>query len=396
MRRMFLSLFVFVSVLVISCRMGAEVEEPLIKIGLNADMSSGSAESGEAIKRGAIIAIDEINEKGGLLGGHRLTLIIKDHHGVPARGIANVKSLVCEEGVVAVVGGLHTPVILSELPTIHELGVIYLDPWAAGTPIINNGYNPNYVFRVSVRDEYAGGFIIQHIIKNGHRKIGLLLERTGWGRSNYNALTKALSQNGLVPVALEWFNWGDTEMTPQIKRIRQSGATAFVLVANAPEGALAVKCLARFPEKERIPVFSHWGITGGEFPQIVKEDLKKVHLEFLQTYSFIGAKGLKSEYVIQKYKEKFGAKSARDIFSPVGTAHAYDLIHLLARAIEKAASTERSKVRQALEGLGRYEGLVRTYAPPFTTTKHDALDQTDFQMAFYDSEGVIVPIPIKE
>lgn len=379
----------FISILALSA--GTEAEEPLIKIGLNADMSSGSAESGEAIKRGAMIAIDEINEKGGLLEGQKLTLVIKDHHGVPARGIANVKSLV-GEGVLAIIGGLHTPVILSELPTIHELGVIYLDPWAAGTPIIDNGYNPNYVFRVSVRDEYAGGFIIRYIVKNGHRRIALLLERTGWGRSNYRALTGALQRNGLAPAAVEWFNWGDTDMTDQLQHIEQSGATAFVLVANAPEGAQVIKSLAKRPREVRVPVFSHWGITGGKFFQSVREDLKNVQLEFLQTYSFIGAKGSKSEHVIQKYEEKFNTKSVREIISPVGTAHAYDLVHLLARAIEKAAGTERPKVRQALENLGRYAGLVRTYDPPFTVTRHDALDETDFQMAFYDPEGVIVPV----
>ncbi len=58
----------------------AQSKEP-VKIGLSAAVSGGSAASGEAIKRGLQIAIDEINAKGGVLGGRKLELVVRDDEG---------------------------------------------------------------------------------------------------------------------------------------------------------------------------------------------------------------------------------------------------------------------------------------------------------------------------
>ena len=126
-----------------------------IVIGLDADMTLGSAPSGIAIKRGMELAMDEINQKGGLLG-KKLSIKVCDHGGISARGIANMIYFSKVKNLVAVMGGFHSPVALSELTTIHNEKLIYLDPWAAATLIVDNGFDPNYVFRVSVRDQHAG------------------------------------------------------------------------------------------------------------------------------------------------------------------------------------------------------------------------------------------------
>lgn len=125
----------------------AEEKQPDILIGLDADMSSGSAKAGEAIKRGMEIAVDEINGQGGVLG-RNLDIIVKDHRGNPARGVDNLEELARTENLVAVMGGLHTPVAMHELKTIHKNGLPFLVPWAAGTPVVANGFDPNFVFRV--------------------------------------------------------------------------------------------------------------------------------------------------------------------------------------------------------------------------------------------------------
>ncbi|HZI03542.1 MAG TPA: hypothetical protein VEZ71_05940, partial [Archangium sp.] len=70
---------------------------------------------------------------------------------------------------------------------------------------------------------------------------------------------------------------------------------------------------------------------------------------------------------------------------------AHDAVWLLALAIQKAKSTERARVRDALEHLGPYEGLVRTYQPAFTPSRHEALSPSDFRMATFNPRGVLVP-----
>ena len=168
----------------------AQSKEP-VKIGLSAAVSGGSAASGEAIKRGLQIAIDEINAKGGVLGGRKLELIVRDDEGNPQKGVTIARELVEREKVVAVFGGLHTTVALAQVPVWHELRTPYMGAWAAGTNITRNGQAPNYVFRVSANDDYVDRFLSRYAMETMKKsKPGLLLENTPWGQSNETGLTK--------------------------------------------------------------------------------------------------------------------------------------------------------------------------------------------------------------
>jgi branched-chain amino acid transport system substrate-binding protein len=361
-------------------------------IGLDADMSSGSGLAGEAIRRGALIAMQEINGQGGLLGGRKLELISKDHHGNPVRSTDNLQELTVNPNLVAVLAGLHSPPIINNQAFLHEHKIILLVPWAAATAVVDHAFTPNYIFRVSIRDQFTGPFLVDKALQQGYAKLGLILERTGWGRGNEKSVTAALAKVNKVPAAVEWFNQGETDMIKQILDMEAAGVDAVIMVANAPEGSAIVKEMARRPEGERLPIFSHWGITGGEFPALAGDSIKKVKLQVLQTYSFINATGKVADQVIQQYKSMFKAGDVREIFAPVGTAHAYDLVHILALAIQKAGTTERSQVRDALEQIDSYAGLIREYRPPFTPKWHEGLDTSDYRLATFDANGVLLPI----
>lgn len=370
----------------------AKSNVPII-VGLDADLSAGSARSGIAIRRGAEIAIAELNARGGVLG-RPLQLMALDHRGNPTRGADNILQFAETENLVAVMGGLHTPVVLHELKLIHQHKLIYLVPWAAGTSVIQNGYNPNFVFRVSVRDEYAGAYLVKQALKRGYKRVALLLEKTGWGRSNERAIKVALERAGLAPAGVSWFHWGTVDMQPALSTLDPHKPDVILLVANAPEGRAVIEAMVKSPSAKRLPILSHWGITGGRFFSEIKDTLPEVDLSFLQTFSFLAPPHPeRAKPVLNAYLARYDdANTARDIFAPVGTAHAYDLIHLLAVAIENARSTEAATVRNALENLPLHKGLVRDYAPAFTTTMHDALTEDDFTLSRFDRDGVIVPI----
>ena len=387
-----ISKYALLIIAVMTSGLSASEIKPVI-IGLDADMSAGAARGGSAIQRGAEIAIDEINSRGGVLG-RPLQLVIKDHRGNPARGLDNIKAFAAMDDIVAVLGGVHTPVAMHELKAIHQQQIIYLGPWAAGTPVVKNGYSPNYVFRISIRDEYAGAFLVAEALKKGYRKIALALEKTGWGRSNEKAMKSALNSEGLEPTTLAWFHWGAQDMEIAVKDIAKTNPDIILLVANAPEGLEIVRSMAALPKADRIPIISHWGITGGEFFEQAKDVLEEVDLSILQTYSFIKPTNLnRAEKVINAYLERYpDATDANDIFAPAGTAHAYDIIQILALAIEKAETTDRQSVRHALENLTEYDGLVRNYSPPFSAEIHDALDESDFNLSQYNTKGVLVPL----
>jgi len=361
-----------------------------VKIGLSAAVSGGSAASGEAIKRGLTIAIDEINARGGVLGGRKLELVVRDDEGNPSRGVTIARELVEREKVAAVFGGLHTTVALAQVPVWHELTTPYMGAWAAGTNITRNGRTPNYVFRVSASDDYVDRFLVRYATERLRKgKPGLLLENTAWGQSNEAGLTKWLGEKGVKAVGVEKFNWNDPDMSPQLLRLKGAGADLVMLVANAPEGAQVVKSRAKIGWE--VPILSHWGISGGRFAELTGELSDGV--VFIQTYSFFGRQNERGQHVLRQLREKFGVKGPEEVTAPVGTANAYDGLHLVALAIEQAKSADGPKVRDALESLrAEYAGLVKTYRRPFTPEQHDALTDQDYLMVVWKG-GKIVPVP---
>jgi branched-chain amino acid transport system substrate-binding protein len=366
----------------------AQSKEP-VKIGLSAAVSGGSAASGEAIKRGLQIAIDEINAKGGVLGGRKLELVVRDDEGNPQKGVTIARELVEREKVVAVFGGLHTTVALAQVPVWHELRTPYMGAWAAGTNITRNGQTPNYVFRVSANDDYVDRFLSRYAMDTMKKsKPGLLLENTPWGQSNETGLTKWFGEKGIKAVGIERFNWGDPDMSPQLLRLKNAGADHIVLVANAPEGAQVLRSKAKLGWDTAM--ISHWGISGGRFAELTGDLSDGV--TFLQTYTFFGKQNERGQYVLKVLREKHGIKEPGDVIAPVGIANAYDGLHLVALAVEQAGTTEGSKVRDALESLkSEYKGLIKPYKRPFTAEQHDALTDEDYVMVVWKG-GKIVPV----
>ena len=391
MRRLTLPLLALLTLTLLAGAAGAQPKEP-IKIGLAAAVSGGSAASGEAIKRGIQIALDEINARGGLLGGRRLELVIRDDEGNPAKGVTIARELVEREKVAVVFGGLHTTVALAQVPVWQELRTPYMGAWAAGTNITRNGGSPNYVFRVSANDDLVDRYLSRYateVMKKG--KPGLLLENTAWGQSNEAGLGKWLGERNIKPVGIEKFNWNDPDMSPQLLRLKGAGADHVILVANAPEGAQVVKSRAKIGWE--VPMISHWGISGGRFAELTGELSDGV--VFLQTYSFFGPQGERGQAVLKALVGKYGVKGPEDVIAPVGTANAYDGMHLVALALEQAGGTDGPKLREALENLkAEYRGLIKTYRRPFTAEQHDALTDEDYIMVVWKS-GKIVPVSAK-
>ncbi|MDX2461171.1 MAG: ABC transporter substrate-binding protein [Gammaproteobacteria bacterium] len=350
-----------------------------VKLGLVAALSGASAQSGEAITRGLSIALDEINAAGGVLGGRPIELIRRDDESSPPRGVIAARELIFKEKVSVFFGGIDSPVSLAIVPLANKSKVPFMGVWAAATPITRNGANPNYVFRVSAVDAIVDIKLLQYAHQTfGAKKIGLMLINNPWGESNERGLKAADKDNNDVEiVGVETFENGDVDMVAQLTRHKQNGADAIVLVTNAPPGAQMMKSRERMGWD--VPVVSHWGISGGRFPELAGPTAGDAH--FIQTYSFFGKQSPAGEHVLSALVENYYTiNGPEDIFSPVGTANAYDAMHLVAKAIDKAGSTDGDAIRMALESLGKHAGLIKTYDPPFTPNNHDGLNENDYIM----------------
>lgn len=364
-----------------------------VHIGLDAEFSWPGSTSAQAIERGILIAIDEINAGGGVLGGRPLKLITRDNGTVPARSIRNLQDLAQVPDLVAVFCGRFSPTVIEGIDTIHALKLILLDPWAAADIITDHPLSPSYTFRLSLRDSYAMPALLNYGKSKGIKAFGMMALNTTWGRSNLAAAERqAAAYPGIKLVGVRWFNWQDQKLLDKYLDLKRLGAKAILLVANDREASILLREMATLEKAHRLPILSHWGVSGGQMAEMAGSVMQEVDFVMVQTYSFIGDDRPKARQVLAAAKRLFNIPDARSIDSPVGLAHAYDLTHILARAINAAGTTERAAVRQALERVRDYDGLIKRYARPFEAARHDALDDKDVIIARYEPDGAIVPI----
>jgi branched-chain amino acid transport system substrate-binding protein len=359
-----------------------------IKIGLVAALTGQSAQSGEAITRGLTIAIDELNAKGGI-SGHKVVLIRRDDESSPPKGVTAARELISNEKVTALFGGIDTPVSLAIVPIVNQARVPFMGVWAAGTNITKNGANPNYVFRVSAQDDLVDVALLRYASKTfGAKKPGLVLINNPWGESNERGLKAAAAAANLSIAGIEKLEQSDVDVTPQLTRLKNAGADSLILVANAAPGAQMMKARERMGWK--VPVISHWGISGGRFDELVGPTAGDAH--FVQTYSFFGKLNDPGKRLMSEMAAKYGVKGPADVLAPVGTANAYDAMHLLARAIEKAKSTDGEAIRKAMYEIDQYDGLIKTYKRPFGPDDHEGLSPDDYIMVRFDGSRIV---PVK-
>jgi branched-chain amino acid transport system substrate-binding protein len=370
----------------------AAAKDPVL-VGLDLEFGHQTSTSAEAVQRGVELAIAEVNAAGGVLGGRPLEAVVLPNRAVPARGVENVRAFAARKDAVALFAGKFSPVVLEELPVLHEVEMPLLDPWAAADGIVDNGMRPNYVFRLSLRDSWAMHTMLEYAASRGLERVALLLPNTGWGRSNA-AAAEAYAKTHAAPriVATRWFNWGAESLLEEYEAFRAAGAQAVVFVTNEGPGALLVREMAAMPEGRRMPIIAHHGVAGGDLVTLSGPALGKVDLTAVQFFTFLGNTRPPAKALLAAIDKRYGVLDASRVLSAGGLAAAYDLTHLLARAIQKAGSTDRKAIRKALEELPAYDGAVKRLPRPFTPERHEALSAEDLFMARFTPDGALVRI----
>lgn len=363
-----------------------EKHEKKLYIGLDLSLKGKTASSGKAIERGVQLALDEINEEGGVLG-KKLDFISKNNNGFPDQGVKNISEFLVNQDVVAIMGGMHSPVALAELNLIHQNPKIFLIPWAAATKIIDNGYLPNFTFRYSVRDEFAGQVLYNYAVKKKMRKVCLLLEQTPWGDGNLQTIKKAaqMSRNSIQDV--KRFLWGQESFIEILNSFSDQSCDGIIFVGNSPEGEKLVKEMVKL--ELQIPIISHWGITGGNFFSTLEKELEKIDLVFLQTFNaHMPNPSERVEKFKEKYINKFSSQNVSHYPAFSGTIHAYELTKMLANALRKVNSLNPNDIHRSLKQTTRHVGVFKTSHNPFLNSQ-DALGLEDLSLCRYKTGGRI-------
>jgi branched-chain amino acid transport system substrate-binding protein len=363
-----------------------------VRVAVDAEFGLQGSTSAQAIEMGLRVAIAEVNEAGGVLGGRPLELLVSDNRSITARAIANLRDIAGRPDVVAVFGGKFSPVMIEAVPVVHELKLPLLAVWSSADPIVENAYRPNYVFRLSLRDSLAMPKLLDSAHARGLTRFGLFLANTGWGRSNLAAAQRHLAGGGPGQIAaVAWHNWGEKSLIQKYEALVAAGADVVLAVANDDDAALLVREVAALPAASRLPIYFHQGITGGRFFQDCGPALQQLDVSVLQTFSFFRAEPAPRERFMATARRLGLASTFEAIEAPTGVAHAYDMLHILALAVTRAGSTDRVAIHGALEEVPSYRGLVKTYNPPFTANRHEALGSRELLIARYRNDGALVP-----
>ncbi len=359
-----------------------------VVFGVDADLSMGSRDAGLAIKRGVELAVDKINGSGGLLG-KKVTVIAKDHKSISTQGIKNIEDFIADPNVKALIGGKQSAIIASEIKHIQESKKPYISPWAASSRIINNGYEENYLFRVSANDNFVIKILLNEVLRSHSRPL-VIVENSIWGRGALKLAETLALEKELGTLDTVIVNRGENDFSNIIKYIREKDIDSILMVLNTEEGTNVVNALSK--NDIFLPIVSHWGIIGGDFFKNNENYLKKADLRFIQSFSFVNNPNQNAKELFESYLKKYGKKSIKNITAPNAVAQAYDATLLLFEAVKKANSFEGPAIKEQLEKTGVFKGVVKTYENPFNKKDHEALEEKDFFFAKFNQEGIIIPV----
>ncbi len=352
---------------------GGDSSKPIV-IGVTGAFSGASGSLGDAVKQGVELKVDEINGDGGLLKGRKIKLVFRDHEANPDKGVTNIRELIEREQVVAIVGETNSGVAAAEAPVVNQAGVPWVITVSTGTKVTQQPA-PNSIVRVSLVDKDQTAFAFGAAQKK-YKKIALMSDTSGYGQGGHTDLIAAMNGANVKPVADETYKVGDTDMTPQVSRIKASGADAIINWGLGAEAAQIRRAMQQV--KLDIPVIGSWGLSQPNYPKLAGALANGTQV--VEAFSFDEG-GDKAKKVKAAYAKKYGSG---DIPFPNGVANSYDGMGLLAAAIEKAGSTDKKAILAALLNVD-HDGLIKKYSSPWSVDQREALGVDDMFLTRIDN-----------
>ncbi len=355
--------------LVLAVLVGSAQAAP-IKIGMEIPFSGNDALEGQNIKRGADMAVDEINKDGGVLG-QPIQLIVGDNQCDSAVGVAAIRRLIESDKVVVTLGSLCSSVSLAVMPILQQQKIASLDVTATNPQITaRSGVGGNiWKFRMNLNDLLMNQVFAKDVIGKEASKLAIFAVNTDYGRGVIDVVKQTVSDK---VVTTEFFQYGDADFRPQLTRIKASGADAILIAADSPEAAKIITQMYELGLKMKI-----YGrgtvVTDGTLSLLQKEALP----------IFEGAKEVnfwipnpEAGDLQDRYKAKYGEVMLRD------NGMGYFGIKVLEQAIKNCGRltgdvvADRACIRDGLEkvdmnlpGLGRikFDDHHQTHYPMFIT-----------------------------
>ena len=222
-RRLVLSLLltplIAVALLVAGLTAPALAQRP-VKIGVLTPLSPpGDAGAGQLIVRGAKMAMDDINARGGVLGGRKIELVIEDDSGTPEKGSSAFRKLATQDQAAAVIGQFHSSVMAAVQILAEQYQVPVFSTQASARGITEK--HLNYTFRTHVIDPDRCQLWTRWVKERGFKRAALIAENTDYGVGLVEETKKAFAS--MLPGAelrTIIFDRAVVDLTPQLLDIK--------------------------------------------------------------------------------------------------------------------------------------------------------------------------------
>lgn len=326
-----------------------------VKIGSVVSATGPAAFLGDPEAKTLKLYVDELNKKGGLLG-RPVELVLYDDGGDANKAKTFATRLVEDDKVIAMVGGTTTGTTMAMIPVFDDAKIPFIS-LAGAIEIIEPVRE--FVFKTPHTDKTACQKIFEDMKAKGFTKIGMISGTDGFGKSMRAQCLKVIGDYGITVLVDESYGASDSDMTPQLNKIKNTAGIQAVLNPGFGQGpAIVTRNYAQLGIT--LPLYQSHGVASKSFIDLAGPAADGVRLPApaLLVVDKLPADD-KQKAVGMAYKASYEAATGQ----PVSTfgGYAFDGIQLLVKAIETAKSTDSQKIRDALENTKGYVGVTGIY-----------------------------------
>jgi len=346
-------------------------DAPAIKVGAIFAVTGGAANLGGPEKKTAEMLVEKINKEGGV-NGQKIELIVKDSGTKPENAISMAKQLIEEDKVLAIIGPSTSGETMAIKNICQESKTILIS-CAAAEDIVNPV--ASYVFKTPQKDSDAVRRIFQVMKAKGITKIGVITSNDGFGMAGGKQLANLANLAGITIAISEAYDKQETDLTGVLTKVKGQDVNAVVNWSIVPAQSLVAKNMKQIGLN--VPLFQSHGFGNIKY---VQEGGEAANGTIFPCGRLLIAEILPDNNPQKKlllgYKKDYESQYKEDASTFGG--HAYDALLILVEGIKKAKSTDKEKVREAIENI---KGLVGTAGIfNFSSQDHNGLGMDAFEM----------------
>lgn len=325
---------------------GASAEAATIKVGEFASLTGKEAAFGQSSHKGTLLAIDELNAAGGLLG-RKIEFVYEDDRSTPGESATIAKKLITRDKVVALLGEVASGRSLEAAPIAQANHIPMISPSSTNPKVTETG---DYIFRVCFTDPFQGKLLAEFAQRTlKAKKLAVFSDVSApysVGLAQY--FVAPFTAAGGQVVSEQKYTGGDKDFKAQLTAIKAHAPDAIFVPGYYTDAGLIVAQARQLGIQ--VPLFGGDGWEAPELLQIAGSALEG-------TYYSTHFSPENSDPAVQKFVAAFKAKyngETPDAMAALG----YDSAMVLADAIKRAGSTDGAKLRDAIAATRGYAGVT--------------------------------------